>query len=214
MDEPRDHPLLATFAEHRCSAILRTPHAEAVGPAMDAAIEGGFRIVEFTLNTPGALDHVRRCAAEKDLCVGAGTVLSVADAEQALEAGAQFLVSPVADRELLEYCREHALCVIPGVLTPNEMLAAHHLGAPLLKLFPGPADGPAYLRTIRGPLPFLRVFPTSGVTLDNVADWFAAGAFGVGFVNCLFENDDLANGRFGAIRERAEQMVGAVRALG
>jgi len=212
MDSPHPHPLLDVFTRERCSAILRTPLASAVGPAMAAAVEGGFRIVEFTLNTPGALEQIAAFAARGDLVVGAGTVLGVDDAAAAVAAGARFLVSPVADPAVIRWCVERELLCIPGCYTPTEMLAAHRLGAPVVKLFPGPADGPAYLRACRGPMPFLRIFPTSGVTLDNVGEYLRAGAFGVGFVNCLFTPEDLAAGDFGAIRERAGRMVAAVRA--
>ena len=206
-----DHALLTTFAEERCSAILRTPHGDAVGPAMQAAVDGGFRIVEFTLNTPGALEHVAAFAAKDGLTVGAGTVLSTADARAALDAGAEFLVSPVADEEVIRYSVEAGALVIPGIFTPNEMLAAWRAGAQVLKLFPGPAGGPGHLRACLGPMPFLRIFPTSGVTLENVAEYLAAGAFGVGWVNCLFEPDDLASGHFDQVRERARQMHTASR---
>lgn len=206
---------LARFADHRCSAILRTPHADAVVPAMDAAIEGGFRIVEFTLNTPGALDHIRAYAnsdEHPDLLVGAGTVLSVEDARAAADAGARFLVSPVADADVIRFALDHDLVAIPGTATPTEALTAHRLGAQILKVFPGPADGPAWVRTVRGPLPFLRLFPTSGVTLENASDYLAAGSFGLGFVNCLFDPGLLANGRFDQVRQRAEAMVRTVEA--
>lgn len=212
MPPHHDHPLLETFATERCSAILRTPLAEAVAPAMRAAVDGGFRIVEFTLNTPGALDHIAAFAAEPELVVGAGTVLGVDDAERAVAAGARFLVSPVADPEVIRWCVAHAVLCIPGCYTPTEMLSAHRLGAHVIKLFPGPTDGPNYVRVCRGPLPFLRIFPTSGVTEANVCEYLAAGSFGVGFVNCLFEPQDLAAGRFDQIRDRAARMVAKVHA--
>lgn len=177
---------------------------------MDAAIAGGFRIVEFTLNTPGALDAIAACRDQPDLCVGAGTVLCVEDARRALEAGARFLVSPVADEDLLAFCAENDVFVVPGVLTPAELLTAHRRGAHLLKLFPGPQDLPTYLRTVLGPMPFLKIFPTSGVTLENARTTLEAGAFGLGFVNCLFAAEDLAERRFQAIEDRARQMVLAV----
>jgi 2-dehydro-3-deoxyphosphogluconate aldolase/(4S)-4-hydroxy-2-oxoglutarate aldolase len=205
------HPLLETFAREGCSAILRTPHAAAVAPAMEAAIEGGFRIVEFTRNTPGALDHIRTFARRDDLIVGAGTILSADEAREAVDAGARFIVSPVADEDVIRFCVDEGVLCIPGCFTPTEMLRAHRLGAHIIKLFPGPPDGPAFVRVCRGPLPFLRIFPTSGVTLDNVAEYLGAGAFGVGFVNCLFEPADLEAGRFDAIRTRAAAMIAAVR---
>lgn len=205
--------VLEALATQRCSAILRTGLPDAVGPALAAAIEGGFRIVEVTMNTPGCLDHVQALSARGDLVVGAGTVLSFAEAEAAREAGARFLVSPVCDPAVIAYCRQHDLVSIPGTSTPTEMLAAHRAGADLVKLFPAPAGGPAWVRACLQPMPFLRIFPTAGVTLDDVEQWLAAGSFGVGFVGTLFAPDDLAAGRFDAVRERAAAMVACVRAF-
>ncbi|MBC8329294.1 MAG: bifunctional 4-hydroxy-2-oxoglutarate aldolase/2-dehydro-3-deoxy-phosphogluconate aldolase [Planctomycetes bacterium] len=201
---------LAAFARRRCSAILRTQQADAVAPAMQAAVDGGFEIIEFTLNTPGALDQIEAFARDPALVVGAGTVLDLSQAQAAVDAGAQFIVSPVADPEVIRWCVERDLLCVPGVFTPAEMLAAHRAGAQVVKLFPGPPEGPAWVKVCRGPLPFLRIFPTSGVTEDNAAAYLEAGAFGVGFVNVLFEPLDLVAGRFEAIRERAERMVRAV----
>lgn len=205
--------VLAAFAQHRCSAILRTNDADVVRPALDAAIAGGFRIVEVTLTTPHALDHVRDLAKDPRLVVGAGTVLSVDDAKAAMAAGARFLVSPVTDAMVISFCRQHDLVSVPGTLTPTEMMTAHKAGADVVKLFPGPANGPDFLRAVRGPLPFLRIFPTSGVTEENCEQWLAAGAFGLGFVASLFDAQDLAARRFDAIRARAARLVAKVAAF-
>jgi len=205
---------LSFLAEHRCSAILRTPFAEAVAPAMEAAVEGGFRAVEFTLTTPDALEHIRDFASRDGLLVGAGTVLEVAQVEAVADAGGSFIVSPVVDEAVIARARELGLLTIPGCCSPTEMMRAHKAGADLVKLFPGPADGPGFVRACLGPLPFLKIFPTGGVTLENARAHLEAGAFGVGFVTPLFEPDDLRAGRFDAVRSRAEQMVAVVASAG
>ena len=202
---------LEFLAAERCSAILRTPHAKAVVAALEAALDGGFRVVECTLNTPGALAAIESFARSDELLVGAGTVLTTEDARAAVDAGARFLVSPVCDPEIISWCVENDVVAIPGTYTPTEMLLAHRSGAPIVKLFPGPSGGPEYVKVVRGPLPFLRIFPTSGVNLENAAAYLAAGAFGVGFVNCLFQPDDLEHGRYDVVRDRAREMVATVR---
>jgi 2-dehydro-3-deoxyphosphogluconate aldolase/(4S)-4-hydroxy-2-oxoglutarate aldolase len=202
------------LARERCSAILRTTHPDAVVPAMQAAVDGGFRAVEFTLTTQGALEAVARFRENPQLLVGAGTVLTQAEAQAAVDAGAQFLVSPVMDPELIGWAASHDVLIIPGTFTPTEMRAAHDAGAKVVKLFPGPADGPSYVRACLGPMPFLRIFPTAGVTEDNVQDFLRAGAFGIGFVGCLFQPEDLAQGNYLAVRQRAERMVQLVRTTG
>jgi Entner-Doudoroff aldolase len=203
---------LEALAAARCSAILRTPHASAVGGALRAAVDGGFRIVEVTLTTPNALAHVESLATDPALVVGAGTVLTTEDVAAAADAGARFVVSPVVDPAVIRAALDRGLVAVPGCYTPTEMWTAHRAGAQVVKLFPGPADGPGFVRAVLGPLPFLRIFPTGGVTLENAAAHLAAGAFGVGFVASLFAPDDVAAERFDAIGQRARAMVRAVEA--
>lgn len=211
---PTRAAVLSEFARHRCSAILRTADRDVVRPALEAVIRGGFRIVEVTMTTPDCLEHIAALAERHGLVVGAGTVLTVDDAKEARAAGARFLVSPCTDPQVITFCRQHDLVSVPGTFTPTEMMAAHRAGADLIKLFPAPANGPEFLRAVRGPLPFLRLFPTSGVTEDNVDAWFHAGAFGVGFVASLFDADDLKAQRFDAIEARARRMLAKVAAHG
>lgn len=211
---PTRAAVLGAFAQHRCSAILRTVDRDAVRPALEAAIAGGFKIVEVTMTTPDCLEHISALSERHGVLVGAGTVLSVDNAKEAMAAGARFLVSPVTDPQIITFCRQHDLVSIPGTLTPTEMMTAHRAGADIVKLFPGPANGPDYVRALRGPLPFLRIFPTSGVTEENVDSWIQAGAFGLGFVGTLFDADDLRLRRFDAIKARAARMVAKVKAHG
>lgn len=204
--------VLESFASHQCSAILRTEHADAVRPALDAAVGGGFRIVEVTMTTPDALVHIAALREQPDLVVGAGTVLTLDDAKAAAAAGAQFLVSPVVDPQVITFARQHDLVSVPGTMTPTEMMSAHRAGADLVKLFPGPAIGAPFVRALRGPMPFLRVFPTHGVDEDNCLEWLDAGSFGVGFVGSLFLPADLEAGRFDAIEARARRMTTKIAA--
>lgn len=193
----------------RCSAILRTNDADRARSAMEAAVRGGFRVVEFTLTTPSAIELVGEFAKRPDLVVGAGTVLSTEEARAAVRAGARFLVSPVVDEPLIASARELGVAILPGAFTPTEMWRAHRAGAPLVKLFPAPGTGPTYVRQIVGPFPQLRIVPTAGVDASNAAVYLEAGAWAVGFVSSLFVADDLASGRFDRIEERARQLRAA-----
>jgi Entner-Doudoroff aldolase len=179
---------------------------------MDAAIRGGFRVVEFTMTTPGALELVREYSSQDAVVVGAGTVLTVEQAENAVRAGARFLVSPVVDEAVILAAESLGVAVIPGAHTPTEMLRAHDVGAPLLKLFPAPAGGPTWLRALLGPLPFLRVVPTNGVSADNAGEWLAAGAYAVGFASALFDPSYLAVRNFDSVEEMAGRILARVRA--
>jgi Entner-Doudoroff aldolase len=200
------------FRQHRASAILRTPEPQAARRAMHAAVSGGFKIIEFTLSIPNAMELIEEFAADRDLIVGAGTVLTVEQAAVAVESGAQFLVSPVVDEEVINEARRLGVAAMPGCATPTEMLRAHRAGALLQKLFPQRATGATWVKQTLGPLPFLKIVPTAGVTADNAATYLQAGAWAVGFVNSLFDPHDIAGARFDVIEQRAATMMQAVAA--
>lgn len=199
------------FGHEKASAILRTNDQEKAAKAMDAAIRGGFRIIEFTLTVPGVYDLVRDFSRREDLIVGTGTVMDVAQAQQSVEAGARFLVSPVVDEAVIGAANDLGVASMPGTHTPTEMLRAHRAGAQLCKLFPCPHGGPDWVRSVLGPMPFLKIVPTNGVDQHNAGDWIRAGAFAAGFVAPLFVPADIAAGRWDAIEERARQCLKAVQ---
>ena len=205
---------LNALKDAQAIAILRTPTPGKAGPAMEAAVRGGFRVIEFTLNTPGALELIEEFSVKPNLLVGAGTVLTEEEAEEAIARGASFLVSPVFDETVLAVALRHGIPMIPGTVTPMEMLAAHRAGAPLVKLFPAPENGPDYVRACLGPLPFLRIVPTSGVSRENAATYLDAGAFAVGFVKPLFDPQAVNDGRTGVIENRARALLAALHHRG
>lgn len=195
------------FGRARASAILRTNDPAAARPAMEAAVEGGFTVIEFTLTTPNAFDLIREFAARPGLVVGAGTVLMPEEAIKAVDAGARFLVSPVVDEAVIAEGVRLGVAVMPGTSTPTEMLRAHRAGAVLQKLFPAPAGGPQFVRSVLGPMPFLRLVPTNGVDAGNVGAFLEAGAWAVGFVAALFDPEDMRAGAYDRIRDRARQLL-------
>ena len=194
----------------KASAILRTDDQEKAASAMQAAIRGGFRIIEFTLTTPGVFELVQDFSRRDDLVVGTGTVMNATQARQSVDAGARFLVSPVLDEEMITTANELGVTSMPGTHTPTEMLRAHRAGAQLCKLFPCPHGGPDWVRSVLAPMPYLKIVPTNGVDQHNAGAWIAAGAFAVGFVAPLFIPSDIAAGRWDAIEERARQCLAAV----
>ena len=199
----RRHQVSERIQSERVSAIIRTKDKSLASDAMQAAVDGGFKMVEFTLTTPGALELVAEYAGKPGLLVGAGTVMSPALAREAVSAGASFLVSPICDPEVLAEAATLDVVSIPGAFTPTEMETAHRYGADFVKVFPEPAGGLDFIKAVRGPLPHLKLFPTAGPTPDNFIDFLTAGCAGVGFVRTLFDPDDLAAGALSAIRERA-----------
>ncbi len=207
MGESRIEECVRAILQARTSAIIRTQEQALASDAMQAAVEGGFRMIEFTLTTPGALELVATFSKRTDLLVGAGTVMSRELAREAVSAGARFLVSPICDPAVVAEARALNAASIPGAFTPTEMEQAWRLGADFVKIFPAPPGGADYIEAIRGPLPHLRLFPTAGVTPDNFTRWLDAGCVGVGFVKSLFDPADLARRDFGAIRERARRIT-------
>lgn len=195
--------IVASIERERVSAIIRTNDRSLASDAMEAAVEGGFRIVEFTLTTPGALELIGEFSSRAALIVGAGTVLTPSRARDAVSAGAKFLVSPVVDSDVITEAARLDVPSIPGAYTPTEMETAYRHGADFVKVFPAPAGGVGFIEALRGPLPHLRLFPTAGVTPDNFLEYLRAGCAGVGFVRSLFEPADLVSGNVSAIRERA-----------
>ena len=204
-----------TFVEQlgreKASAILRTDNQEKAAKAMDAAIRGGFRIIEFTLTIPGVFELVQDYSRREGLVVGTGTVMDAAQARQSVESGARFLVSPVVDEIVISAANELGVASMPGTHTPTEMLRAHRAGAQLCKLFPCPHGGPDWVRAVLGPMPFLKIVPTNGADEHNAGDWIAAGAFAAGFVAPLFVASDIAAGNWGAIEERARKCVASAQ---
>ena len=199
------------LGEVKASAILRCPTRAAAVSAMDAAVRGGFRIIEFTLTIPDVFDLVEEFSRRSDLIVGAGTILTPDEARTAVQRGAQFLVSPVMDREVIAAAVSLGVAMIPGCHTPTEMLAAHRAGAPLQKLFPAPGIGPAYVRACLGPLPFLKLVPTHGIDATNARSWLEAGCHALGFTHALFDAAEIKAGHFDRIEERARALLAAVR---
>jgi Entner-Doudoroff aldolase len=199
------------LGQQKGSAILRCDDQDKAAQAMDAAVRGGFRIIEFTLTTPGVYELVEDFSRRGDLVVGTGTVMDAAEAEKSVRAGARFLVSPVVDEAVIEAAEQLGVASMPGTHTPTEMLRAHRAGASLCKLFPAPAGGPAWVRSVLGPMPYLKIVPTNGVDEHNAAEWIAAGAYGAGFVAPLFTADDMAAGRWDLIEQRAARCLAAVQ---
>ena len=208
----REH-IKSQLLKTKISAIIRTDDHKVAEQAMQAAVDGGFRVVEFTLTTPGSLNLITQFRENDDLIVGAGTVMSPTIVQEAVEAGAQFLVSPVCNVDVIQEAEKLDVVSIPGTFTATEMETAHRAGADFVKLFPAPENVAEYIRFILAPLPYLKIFPTSGVNLDNMLDVLQAGAAGIGFVRPLFDPEMIRNKNYGGIRQRAQAIVERLASL-
>lgn len=203
--------ILEQLDQSKIVAIMRGFTAEQADGAVAALADGGVRFVEVTMNTPGVLDMIARLRSKygERVVVGAGTVLDIGMAKEAVAAGAQFLVSPNTDGQVIAYAAERQMGIFPGAMTPTEIVQAWQLGATAVKLFPSRALGLEYFREVRAPLDQIRMMPTGGVTAQNIAEYIAAGAFAFGIGGSLANKELVVAGRFAELRELASQYVQA-----
>lgn len=208
-------PWLPTLHHHRAIAVLRPPTLTQ-GLAMARAVAaGGIHLLEVTWNSPAAPDLVRQLQVELPHCaIGVGTVLTVAELEVAIAAGAQYCFTPHTHLALIERGVAAGIPMIPGALTPSEVVAAWQAGASSVKVFPVSALGGAtYLASLRGPLGQVPLIPTGGVTVENSVDFLVAGAVAVGLASDLFQPALIAQENWDGLTRRAQQLVQAVAAF-
>jgi 2-dehydro-3-deoxyphosphogluconate aldolase/(4S)-4-hydroxy-2-oxoglutarate aldolase len=195
-------------------AVVRLPRADDVLPVAQALHAGGVSAIEVTMTVPGALHAIERLARQGDegLLIGVGSVLDAETARRAVEAGARFVVSPVFRAEVVEEAQRHGAAALPGAFTPTEILRAHEAGADLVKVFPSDALGPAFIKGVLAPMPFLRLVPTGGVTPANAGSWIRAGAAAVGLGSALVDTALVARGDWRMITNLARRTVDEVAA--
>ena len=189
-------------------AIIRGIDADVCTEVVDAIAAGGVDAIEITANTPGAVDMIRRVSEEFDeVVIGAGTVLDSETARAVQLAGAEFVVTPTVDTDVIETCNRYGTPIASGVMTPTEALTAAEAGADFCKLFPAATTGPGHVSAINGPLPQVPIIPTGGVSLDNAAAFFEAGAVALGVGSAIVDNDAIDAGEFGVLTENASEFV-------
>jgi 2-dehydro-3-deoxyphosphogluconate aldolase / (4S)-4-hydroxy-2-oxoglutarate aldolase len=195
-------------------AVIRMKDPDKVQAVVDAIAAGGVRAIEVTMTVPGAIGLIRALAPRMPagFLFGAGTVLDAETAAQVIDAGAQFIVSPVFRRSLITACHERGVPVTPGCFTPTEILDAWDAGADIVKVFPATALGPGYIKDVRAPLPQVKLMPTGGVTVENAGDWIKAGAAAVGVGSALLDTKAIEAGDYAVLRARAERIVANVNA--
>ncbi|MBM3970526.1 MAG: bifunctional 4-hydroxy-2-oxoglutarate aldolase/2-dehydro-3-deoxy-phosphogluconate aldolase [Planctomycetes bacterium] len=194
-------------------AIIRATSGEQLVNVARALHEGGIDVIEVTFTVPNVLEIL--AAVRKDLgkkiLLGAGTVLDPETCRAALLAGAEFIVSPSLNLDVIKLCKRYGKLVMPGAFTPTEIVTAWEAGADIVKLFPADCVGPNYLKALRGPLPQVRILPTGGVDLKTLPDFLKAGACAVGLGGQLVEKSAVESGNMTRIRELAAQYVALVK---
>jgi len=190
-------------------AVVRTDRREQIPAICEALMAGGVHAVEITLTVPGAIEAIRDAAKQfgSRALIGAGTVLDAEACRSAIAAGAQFIVSPITKAEIAQAAHAANRPVMLGAYTPTEAQAAHEAGADFIKIFPADQLGPAYIRSLRAPLPHLRIVPTGGVDLKNAAEFLAAGCAALGVGSSLITSEILRTSNWQELTRLAAAFV-------
>jgi len=194
-------------------AVVRSPDSQQLVEVARALADGGVIAVEITMSVPNALDvlkQVRKALGDR-LVLGAGTVLDPETARACLLAGAEYLVAPTLNLDVIKLCKRYDKAIMPGAFTPTEILTAWEAGADIVKVFPADVLGPAFFKAVKAPLPQVRMMPTGGVDLTTAATFLKAGACALGVGGQLVEAKAVAERNFDRIRELAKQYVDIVR---
>lgn len=208
----RKHETISAIIESGVVAVVRAESKEQGMKIIEAVKAGGIKALEITMTVPGAVDIIKELVQlykDEDVIIGAGTVLDPETARACILAGAQYIVSPCFDEGTVKLCNRYAIPVMPGVMTPKEVVAALDLGVDILKVFPGNAFGPSIISAFKGPMPQGNYMPTGGVSLDNVAEWIEKGAVAVGVGSVLTKG--AKTGDYKLVEDTARQFVEAVR---
>jgi 2-dehydro-3-deoxyphosphogluconate aldolase/(4S)-4-hydroxy-2-oxoglutarate aldolase len=191
--------------------IIRVDQAKDLVHIAQALQEGGLNCIEITMTTPGALRAIEEASGKlTSVLMGAGTVLDATTARQAILAGAEFLVTPTVELDVIEMAHRYGVVVIAGAMTPTEILTAWEAGADMVKVFPANVLGSGYLKAVHGPLPQIPLVPTGGVTAKTAEEFISAGAALVCAGSWLVDKQAVAEGRYEVLTNRARQLVDAV----
>ncbi|BDM76406.1 MULTISPECIES: bifunctional 4-hydroxy-2-oxoglutarate aldolase/2-dehydro-3-deoxy-phosphogluconate aldolase [Lactococcus] len=207
--------LLEKLIKSGVVSVVRAESAEDAVKIVEAVVDGGIKSIELTYSVPRANDVIADLVATyagTDVMIGAGTVLEATSARLAIIAGAQFIVSPTFNKEVAKICNLYQIPYIPGVMTPLEAQTAMEYGSELIKLFPGDITGPAMIKDLKGPFPYINVMPSGGVNESNVAEWFKVGATAVSAGGGV--TAPALTGDYAGVKVNAEKFMRAYKAVG
>ncbi len=208
---------VARFREFPLLGIVRGIPLNAAGALVEAVVDAGLETIEITMNTPeaGSIISKVKCLSKGRLTVGAGTVLSMKDLKEALDAGAGFIVMPVFLPPIVDFCVKNKIPVFPGAFTPQEVFNAWSGGATMVKVFPAGQGGAKYIKELKGPFESMELMAVGGVNISNIKEYFVSGASAVAFGGSVFKKEVIEKGDYAAVREQVRSYVLAVKtALG
>jgi 2-dehydro-3-deoxyphosphogluconate aldolase/(4S)-4-hydroxy-2-oxoglutarate aldolase len=207
--------VLAKLKQQKVIAIIRAESSDGLLDCAKALAEGGLTAIELTMTTPGAIRMIEQVSAQlPDFVFGLGTVLDPETARAGILAGAQFIVTPALRPDVITLCRRYSVPIFAGALTPTEIVNAWEAGADAVKIFPAEFFGPAYIKSVKAPLPHIELFPTGGVTPETVGAFLKAGATATAAGSALVDAKSLKEKNWAAITAKAKAFVAAVAAAG
>jgi len=190
-------------------AVLRINETDKLKNIIDALYVGGISVVEITMTVPNAIQQIEKMNEEldKNIVLGVGSVLNKSVAEEAIKAGAKYVVSPVLKKEIIETSHKYGVPAMPGCFSPTEIQTAYEYGADIIKVFPADLVGMSFFKSILAPLPHLKLMPTGGVSLTNACDWIKAGACAVGVGSALLDKKAISEGNYSKLTENAKLIL-------
>lgn len=204
--------ILNDIIARKAVAVIRVQEAEKLRKVIEAVYAGGVSAMEITMTVPNAIHLIEKMTEQLDgsILIGVGTVMNASMAEDAIKAGAKYVVSPVFKKEIVDMAHKYDVPVMPGCFTPTEIQAAYEYGADIVKVFPADVLGMAFFKAILAPMPHLRLMPTGGVSLTNAGEWLKAGACAVGLGSALLDKEAIKNENYSKLTENARQIMESI----
>ena len=201
--------ILEQILKTKVIAVLRVKEADKLKKIIEAIYKGGITAVEITMTVPNAIKLIEKMSEElnKNIVLGVGSVLNKSIAEDAIKAGAKYVVSPVLKKEIIETSHKYNVPAMPGCFTPTEIQTAYEYGADIIKVFPADVVGMAFFKSVLAPLPHLKLMPTGGVNLTNACDWLKAGACAVGIGSALLDKKAIAEENYSVLTQNAKTII-------
>nr|WP_309100002.1 bifunctional 4-hydroxy-2-oxoglutarate aldolase/2-dehydro-3-deoxy-phosphogluconate aldolase [Fredinandcohnia onubensis] len=197
------------ITENKIIAVIRNIPEGKVLKVMEALLLGGIKTMEVTFGSPNTVGVIKKASEvfKDDLLIGAGTVLTVTEVDQAVEAGAKFIFSPNFSDNVVKRTLQHNVISIPGVMTPSEIYQAHEAGADAVKLFPAKIVGASFIKDIKGPMPFVNFIPTGGIDKNNITDFLKAGSIAVGMGGSLLDKQMITEGNYKQLTQHVKEIM-------
>ena len=208
--------ILKEVLERKVVAVLRVKEAEKLQSVIEAIYAGGISAAEITMTVPNAIKLIERMSENLsgNILIGVGSVLNHKTAEEAIKAGAKYVVSPILKKEIIEIAHKHNVPAMPGCFTPTEIQSAFEYGADIIKVFPADLVGMDFFKAILAPMPHLKLMPTGGVTLTNAGEWLKAGACAVGIGSALLDKKSIWDNNYSKLTDNAKTIMKSIADAG